>query len=375
MRLHSPTLLSRWLLAIVLLPLFAACSHAHKDAAPAPAVIDDHGLLRVPANSPLRQRLQIQTVERRQAPHILSVPATIEADPARTANVLPPLTGKVIALKVGLGDHVTRGQLLAVIASGDLAQAYADVDKARDALTLARKSFDRARGVQAAGGSAQKDMEAAQSTLNQAQAEFDRARTRLVAVGGEADAHHSSHAMNITAPLSGSITALSIAPGTYVNDATTSLMTVTDLDSVWITANVAESDIGLIRKGQPAEAHLSAYPDEIFRGQVSFVSAILQPDSRRDLVRVAVANADGRLKPNMFASVDFDIAQPAQVFVPESALLMNNDSTTVFVEVSPWTFQRRTVTLSYDEGTDARVLKGLKGGERIIVKGGVLLND
>ncbi len=63
------------------------------------------------------------------------------------------------------------------------------------------------------------------------------------------------------------------------------------------------------------------------------------------------------------------------MFVPQSALLMNNDSTTVFVEVAPWTFERRIVELSYDEGVDARVLKGLKGGERVVVAGGVLLND
>jgi cobalt-zinc-cadmium efflux system membrane fusion protein len=355
--------------------LLAACSHAPKDMPAQPAVVDDHGLLRVPEHSSLRRRLVLQAVELRAAPHVLNVPATVEADPTRTANVLPPLIGKVIALKVGLGDHVTRGQLLAVIASGDLAQAYADVDKARDALALAEKDLDRARGVQAAGGSAQKDLEAAQSTFNQAQAESDRAQTRLIAVGGQTGTHAGGRAMNITAPISGSITTLSISPGTYVNDVTASLMTVANLDSVWITADVAESDIGLVRPGQVVEAHLAAYPDAVFRGRVSFVSAVLQADTRRDLVRIAVANPDGRLKPNMFATASFDIAQAAQVFVPESALLMNNDSTTVFVEVSPWTFERRTVELSYDEGAGTRVLKGLKAGDRVVVRGGVLLND
>jgi cobalt-zinc-cadmium efflux system membrane fusion protein len=92
-------------------------------------------------------------------------------------------------------------------------------------------------------------------------------------------------------------------------------------------------------------------------------------------VRIVIANADGRLKPNMFATATFAAAQPAQLFVPESALLMNNDSTTVLVEVSPWTFQRRTVLLGDDEGTGTRVLSGLRQGDRVVVKGGVLLND
>jgi cobalt-zinc-cadmium efflux system membrane fusion protein len=364
--------LSRLVAAIVLACSLAACSHGSGDEAqPAPVVIAEHGQLQVPEKSPLRKELVVQPVEMRVAPHAMVFPATVEADPARTANVLPALTGRVVELKIGLGDHVTRGQLLAVVDSGDLAQADSDVVKARDALNLAKKSLDRAHGVQQAGGNAMKDLEAAQSGYNQALAEFNRAQARLTAVGGSG----STRTMNVTAPISGYVTALSVSPGMYVNDATAAMMTVSNLDTVWITANVPESEVGLVAKGQPVDATLSAYPDQVFHGRVSFVSPLLQADTRRDMVRVAVANADGRLKPNMYANASFNIPQPAQVFVPESALLMNNDSITVFVEVSPWTFERRTVELSYDEAAGARVVKGLKAGDRVIVKGGVLLND
>jgi len=374
MSLRSIQNLSFLSVAIALALSLAACSHQASEAPPSPVVIADHGLLRVPEKSPLRSQLVVQPVEIRDVPHAVVFPATVEADPARTANVLPALTGKVVELKVGLGDHVTRGQLLVVIDSGDLAQAYADVDKARDALDLAKKSLDRAHGVQQAGGAAVKDLEAAQSGYNQALAEFNRTQTRLAAVGGAADGH-AARAMNVTAPVSGYVTALSVSPGVFVNDATAAMMTIANLDSVWITANVPESEVGLVAKGQSVDATLSAYSDQVFHGQVSFVSPVLQPDTRRDMVRVAVANPDGRLKPNMFANTSFNIPQPAQVFVPESALLMNNDSITVFVEVSPWTFERRTVELSYDETAGARVVRGLKAGDRVIVKGGVLLND
>jgi cobalt-zinc-cadmium efflux system membrane fusion protein len=373
MLFRSAENLSRFATTSMLALMLAACSHGSTEAPPpVPVIVAEHGLLRVPEKSPLRTQLVVQPVELRNAPHALVFPATIEADPSRTANVLPALTGKVVELKVGLGDHVTRGQVLAVVDSGDLAQAYADVDKARDALDLAKKGLDRARGVKAAGGAAQKDLEAAQSSYNQAQAEFNRAQTRLIAVGG---APGSARTMTVSAPVSGYVTTLSVSPGTYVNDPTAAMMTIANLDAVWITANVPESELGLVAKGQLVDATLAAYPDEVFHGRVSFVSPVLQADTRRDMVRVAVANPDGRLKPNMFANASFSIPQPAQVFVPESALLMNNDSITVFVEVSPWTFERRTVELSYDETAGARVVKGLKAGDRVIVRGGVLLND
>jgi cobalt-zinc-cadmium efflux system membrane fusion protein len=366
---------SRLSIVIAVALSMAACSRGGNEAAEAPpAFTVDHGLLKVPDTSSLRKELVVQPVDMRQAPHAMVFPANVEADPARTANVLPALTGKVIELKVGLGDHVNRGQLLAVVDSGDLAQANSDVVKARDAMNLAKKALDRAQGVKAAGGNAVKDLEAAQSGYNQALAEYNRARTRLVAVGGEPDAQ-TAHPMQVTAPMAGYVTALSVAPGTYVNDATASMMTISNLDSVWITANVPESDSGLIAKGQKVDATLVAYPTKVFHGNVTFVNPVLQSDTRRDLVRVTFANTDGLLKPNMFATASIDIPQPEQVFIPQSALLMNNDSITVFVEVSPWTFERRTVDISYDESDGTRVLKGLKQGDRVIVRGGVLLND
>jgi len=353
----------------------AACSHGGDLATEAsPAFTIDHGLYKIPEGSPLRKELVVQPVQMRQAPHAKVFPGNVEADPARTVNVLPPLTGKVAELKVGLGDRVTRGQLLAVIDSGDLAQAYADAYKAKDALDLAKKTLDRTRAVKVAGGNAVKDLEAAQSAYNQALYEYNRAQTRLIAVGGTQGAE-ATRPMQITAPATGYVTALSVAPGMYVNDPTAAMMTISDLDSVWITSNVPESDIGQIVKGEKLSAVLTAYPDQVFHGTVSFVSPVLQPDTRRDLVRAVFANPDLRLKPNMFANVSIDIPQPDEVFVPESALLMNNDSITVFVEVAPWTFERRTVDLSYDESDGTRVLKGLKAGDRVIVRSGVLLND
>ena len=364
----------RLLLAIATAVSVTGCSHdANDTAGSAPALVAEHGLIKVPDGSPLRKELRVAPVQVRQAPHAMVFPGNVEADPARTANVLPPLTGKVMELEVGLGDHVSKGQLLALIDSGDYAQACADVAKARDALDLARKTLGRTRAVKAAGGNAAKDLEAAQSGYNQALAELTRAQTRLAAVGGASGT--TSRPMRIVAPTGGYVTALSVSPGAYVNDPNAAMMVIANLDMVWITANVPESDLGQIAKGDQVDAVLPAYPNVVFHGAVSFVNPVLQADTRRDLVRAVFANADGKLKPNMYANVSVDVAQPAQLFVPESALLMNNDATSVFVEVSPWTFERRTVDLSYDESDGTRVLKGLEAGDRVVVRGGVLLND
>ncbi len=115
----------------------------------------------VPEDSPLRARLAVAPVHEEGSAHNVSLPAVVEADPANTVSILPPATGRVMALKVRLGDTVKRGQLLATISSSDFAQAVTDTQKARDALDLAQRALSRARGVNEAGSNAAKDVEAA----------------------------------------------------------------------------------------------------------------------------------------------------------------------------------------------------------------------
>jgi len=351
-----------------------ACQRSAGDET-APMLTEDHGLLVVPAGSPLRQQLVVQPVGAGDTARQLQLPAVVEADPADVTNILAPLTGRVTALKVRLGDRVRRGQLLAVIASGDLAQASSDAEKAQDAYNLAAKALIRARGVQQAGGSAAKDLEAAESAEVQAKSELDRTRTRLASLTGASSAQGGTLALK--SPQDGVVTALSISPGAMVNDATATLMTVANISHVFVAANVGEGDIGLIPRGAAAEVTLAAYPGQPIHGRVSEIDALVQPDTRRQKVRIELENPGERLLPNMYATATFTLraSAGAGVFVPQSALVMNNDAISVMVEVRPWVFQRRLVQLGDETDTAARVLSGLQPGDRVVVKGGVLLND
>ena len=355
----------------------AACHRAGGDGAAGVMVTNDHGLLSVPAGSPMRSHLVTQTIAAADGTTVLTLPAAVEADPARVANILAPLTGRVVALKVALGQHVRRGQVLAVIASGDFAQVTSDEDKARDAAGLARKALDRARGVQAAGGSAAKDLEAAESAHAQAEAELTRARARRLSLNGGG----GSRDLVLKSPQDGVVTALAIASGAVVGDPAATLMTVTNIDRVFVTANVAEDDIGKVRPGAGAEIALAAglhgpsLRGPSLHGKVGEVDAVVQTDTRRQKVRIALPNPGGRLMPGMYATVKLAAPAATGVEVPQSALVMNNDSISVLVEVRPWAFQRRAVRIGDETETTARVLSGLQPGERIVVRGGVLLND
>jgi cobalt-zinc-cadmium efflux system membrane fusion protein len=383
---HGPTPLGRWFLwgGLVLGVLFvlAVFTHGFGLIRPSgtadnevPAIVHKGDQILIPEGSPLRQRLSVMPAARQLLSSKLLLPAIIESDPARMAAVLTPVTGRVRELKVALGDRVVAGQALAVIESGDLAQAYDDYDKAVDAAALSTKNFERQEGQHRIGAASDRDLDQSRSDLAQATAELTRTRTRLQAIGASVDGPGRSHSLTLRAPFAGSVTTLTIAAGNMINDPTQAIVTVADLSTVWATALVSEKDVGVVAKGQSAEVTLSAYPDLVLKGTVLFVSDVLEADSRRNKLRIAFPNRDYKLKPNMFATVALLEAQQSRVTLPTSALLMNNDRTTVFIATAPWTFERRIVEPLLEEGTTVAIGSGLVGGEQVVVRGGILLND
>lgn len=329
----------------------------------------------VPDGSPLRTKLAIQAVTEQDFQRSLLLPAVVEADPGHLIKVLPPLAGRVTQLKVQLGERVQSGQPLVVIDAPDLATAYADYDRAKDLLALALKNRDRQRILGKEGWTAEKDLQQVETDYATAQVELQRARARLKKIGVDAEATNELREVTVVAPMAGSVIELTAAPGAYWNDTTAALMTVADLSTVWVSASVPEKDTVLVSKGQSVEVNFAAYPGEVFKGHVLFVSDVLDPDTRRTKVRIAFDNPDTHLKPGMFANVKFHALIQRVPVVPTSALILKDDANQVLIEVEPWTFETRTVDINFQQGDQAVLKSGLKAGDRVVVKGGVLLSD
>ncbi|MBV8854341.1 MAG: efflux RND transporter periplasmic adaptor subunit, partial [Sinobacteraceae bacterium] len=268
-----------------------------------PSLVHQGEKIVVPEHSALRTRLTVALAQAEVTSRRLELPGIVESDPARTAAVLSPAAGRVLEIKVALGDRVRQGQVLATIDSPDLAQAYDDTDKAADALQLAEKNLERQVGQFKLGTASTRDLDQARSDRTQAAAEHARTQARLRVLGVPPESQHRSRVLSVTAPVSGSITALGIARGNMVNDPTQPLMTVADLSTVWVTALAPEKDLGAVAKDQDADVYLAAYPGKVLHGKVLFVSDVIEADSRRDKLRIAFQNADSALKPNMFATV------------------------------------------------------------------------
>ncbi|WP_293979986.1 efflux RND transporter periplasmic adaptor subunit [Sphingobium sp.] len=362
------------LVAIVAVAALAGCGSKTSTSAPPPAPFTMEGnRVVIPASSPLRKKIAIAPVTDASVTQGVEAPAAVEADPARQYRILTPLTGRITALGVHVGDRVRAGQVLATVAAPDLSSAQADDARARAQLRVSATARDRAIALKSIGGGADKDVQQAQADFAAAQAEAARAADRLRQLG--ASARMRGGGLALTAPAAGIVTDLAAAPGAFWTDTAAPLMTVADISTVWVTANVTESNLASIRAGQPATISLTAYPGETVTGRVQSVSPLLDPDTRRAKVRIAISNANGKLKPGMFGSVSFIAPSGRMTVVPTTALLLKDDATTVYAEVRPWTFERHVVETGTEMGGRTVITKGIAVGQRVIAKGGVLLDD
>jgi len=373
-----------WLAALVVLGLGGAAIWAlraneeKKRADPPVAVRHEGERLVVPADSPLRRTLAVAAATRESVAAPFSLPAIVEADPAKLVKVLPPLAGRILSLNKQLGDEVKAGDVLFTIDSADLAQATSDAAKASAALALARRNLDRQRELDKSEIAAKRDFEQAQSEFDQAASESERAKARLALLGAKggatAQVTGGGHILTVRSPISGSVVDLNAATGGYWNDTTAPLMTVADLSHVFVTASAQEKDLGHVYTGQTATIRFDAY-GEPQPAKVRYVGAMLDADTRTTKVRMVLDNRDGRLKPGMFAQATF-LSQPHEgVVVPMSAIIQSGFYTRTFVEVAPWKFEPRVIKLGAQLGERMEVTSGLAAGERVVVKEGVLLND
>lgn len=361
-------------LAILLVVLRFRTPHAPIAAAEPPMLTQSQGRLIVREGSPLEKRLVVQAVASVSRGHALALPAQVMTEPDRQVNVYAPVTGRITGVSVHLGQRVQRGQVLATIAAGDLDQAWADDTRARAALDFARRAYARAQGVQAIGGNAVKDLESARNDLAQAQAEAERTQRRLQVLGARPGYSAQGHAP-LVSPVDGVVSMTIMAPGENITDPTAIQMTVLDLSEVWVAAAIPQDSLAQISDGNVLSVSFDEFPGRTCSGRVASFDPALHVDTRRVNAYIACPNTDGVLRPGMFVDATLNVPQGNDIIIPKTALLMNNDQVSVFIETAPRTFERRDIVISYDEGNSVRVLKGISAGERVVTSGAILLND
>lgn len=313
---------------------------------------------------------------------VLSLAGKVAYGEDRYSRISSPLQGRVVEVRARLGDRVKAGDVLLVIDSPDITAAYSDFVKEASELEYATRAYELAKDLYETKALPQRDLKMAENEAIKARAEFRRSKERLLSLrvpASELDKplaeQRITSRFDMRSPLSGTVVERAVTPGQSVGgDPVQVLFTVADLDTLQVIADVYERDLDLVKVGEVAKVTVEAYPDVSFPAAVAFIGDVVDPNTRTIKVRAWVSNEKHKLKPEMFARLNIEVGGNAQVLaIPKEAVLEVDGKEVVYVAEAGGKYVKRLVKVSPAGGDQVRVLEGLKPGERIVIKGAVLL--
>ncbi len=302
----------------------------------------------------------------------------------RTVQIFPPYPGKITAIFSDLGHDVPKGAPLYVIDSPDLQQAESTLIAAAGVLDLTRQALERARALYAAQGMAQKDLQQAQSDNQTAIGNYSSAYDALRIFGKtprqieeiiqqkKVDAH-----LVVSSPLTGRVVARNAAIGTLTQPGNAPApFVVADLSTLWMMANVTETDVSALALGQTVEITLPAFPGRTFQGHVTYIATTLDPNTRRLPVRTEIKDPSHELHPGMLANF---VIQTSHVIhapgLPLDAVVREGDGTlSIWITTDRHRFFKRSLRIGMQQDGLYQVVSGVQPGEMVAGEGAIFLS-
>ncbi len=345
------------------------------------------GIVQLPAAESSRVGLVVQPVMRGDFRTSREFPAIIQPNQRAMADITTLVRGRVVDVYADLGQPVEANGLLAILYSSELGLAQSAYLKSKAKLHVAEQAYGRAKFLLREQVIGEAEAQRRQAEMLSMQADALEARNQLKLLGMSDEEMRRldrtreirSH-VPIVAPFSGRIIERNLVRGEVV-ETTERLFVVADLSEVWVRANIPEKDIPFVHSvhaagGRQADVHVNAYPRELFKGTITYVGDVLDPATRTMQVRLELPNPEGRLKPEMFATIRlYSESQPDQLAVPESALQRDRDRTFVFVQRNANEYEAREVQVGESNGTLTTIHGGLTEGDSIVTQGAFILKS
>ena len=365
------------LAAVSSLFALSGCGTAHGDTAaqeapPAATVIQGVDVTNFSVEHP--EQYPIVTATQYQAPSELDVTGTVLPDISRTVPVITLASGRVVDIRARLGDTVQKDQVLLRVRSDDVGLGFDAYEKAVHDELLARKQLDRAKDMYEHGAMAQQDLEVAQNAEEDALTTLNTTAEHLRLLGN--DPEKPKGIVDIVAPITGVITDQEVTNASSVQAySAPNPFTISDLSTVWVVCDVYENDMANVRLDEPVNIKLNAFPGRVFKGKVSNIGSILDPNIRAAKVRIEVPNPGGIMRSGMFATATLYSSQKFTfTSVPASSVLHLHDRDWVFIPTQG-KFRRTQVTSGAPLPDDRQeIISGLQPGQQVVSNAVVLQN-
>jgi cobalt-zinc-cadmium efflux system membrane fusion protein len=317
----------------------------------------------------------------------LTTTAVIKPDEYRMAHVSPRIPGKAVEVFAKLGDNVSKGQALADLDSLELGQQKAAFLRGKADLQVAERNYTREKNLYAKQISSERDYLAAKGEFERSEAAYRQSREALrlldlpdsaiarISWGG---ADNRLSLFPLLSPFSGTVIGRHLTVGEQVRPDET-VFTIADLDTVWIGVAIYQRDLGRVAVGDSAVVAVDAYPGEVFRGRIAYISNSLDPATRAADARVEIDNRQHRLRLGMFATAQIAPRplgnQQRAAVVPLSAVQRVGDKSMVFIEQQPGIYLPRQVSVGATSDNKMQVTSGLKPGDRVVTSGSFYLKS
>lgn len=302
----------------------------------------------------------------------LKLSGEISFNDNKVVKVFPFSSGKVMEVKVSLGDKVSQGQVLAIIKSADVAGNYSDLSTAGNDLAIAKRQMENTESLYKNGIASEKEFIEAKENYNKALALSNKLKEQI-AINGSGNTE-ANGTYTIKSPMSGYVVEKKIAQGAFIrSDNGDNLFTIGNISDVWVWANVYESDISKVKEGYVAMVTTLAYPDTVFKGVVDKVNQILDPVTKVMKIRIRLPNAKMQLKPEMFANILIENKEGRKVIsIPRTAVVSDNGKNFVIIYHDKCNLELRQVQLMKNVDDKSYIKEGLNTGEKVITENQVL---
>jgi membrane fusion protein, heavy metal efflux system len=329
--------------------------------------------------------LKVAPVESRDFEVVKNAVGTIDFNENMLVQVFSQYPGKIIKAFYNVGDDVKQGDILFTIDSPDLLQAESTLLATAGVLELQKKTLARVGGLLKSGGMAQRDFDQATSDEQTAEGNFKAARN-AVRIFGKTDEEIDQILSNrkvdstlvVQSPISGRVVTRNAAPGFLTQPgASPPPFQIADVSTMWMIANVIESDAPAYKVGQPVEARVTAFPDKVFSGRVTNLGSSIDPNSHRQLVRSEIDDPEHLLRSGMFASFKIHVGAPMRsLAVPAAGVVREGDGTmSVWVTTDRRRYTKRTVTVGLQQDGWDQIINGLQPGDIVVTDGAVFLSN
>ncbi len=315
---------------------------------------------------------ELAFVQTRYVETEIALTGKISFNEDKVARVFPLAGGFVRELFVELGDKVSKGQVLAIIRSPEIAGFNSEGIAAEAQLRVAEKNSQVAEDLYKTGNISEVELVNARKELESAKGELQRIREVLDMYSAGKESIYP-----IKSPVSGVIVQKNIALSMELRTEDISpVFLIGNLDDVWVMANIYESDIQHVHEGFEAQITTISYPDKLFHGKIDKIFSLMDAESKTVKARVVLPNPGYELKPEMFAKVLVRYTEPVKkISIPSKAVIFDKSRYFVMVYISDDVIETREISI-YKENQDITYLQsGLKDGEQVLVKYQLLVYD